>query len=268
MALTETPEQLEGNDNEGKLVPLVRALIACSDVNEAVYLQTRFYDSFRERFYDRLRKVASKLYSGIPDFEGRTDEVFNETFVVAFVKIKEFEMGDWGDDECEKVMLNWLSTIANNLLLKIARSVKKERRQLRDFKAIQKYDLVSKPEQARKTPQRTFDKIKFDQFWAGLNPLSKDILLACIDHGTISIEGRKYISENEIEMLTQKNMVDGCAVPKDLKKFVKAGEFKERNTDHLPDEILEELKTKYNVKAAAIRKAKQRALEGLRNCKI
>ena len=49
---------------------------------------------------------------------------------------------------------------------------------------------------------------------------------------------------------------------------MKVDGFNEQNKDHLPEEALKYLESKYNVKRPAIRKAKQRALEGLRNCKI
>jgi hypothetical protein len=49
---------------------------------------------------------------------------------------------------------------------------------------------------------------------------------------------------------------------------MKGDKFIERNTDHLPDDVIEYLTKKYTVKPAAIRKAKQRALEGLEQLKF
>src|SRR5690606_18497073 len=90
--------------------------------------------------------------------------------------------------------------------------------------------------------------------------------LQCLEYGTLKEEVGDHISGKETELLKLKDDLGSCAVPKQVRKLMAQSEFKERNTDHLPDEVLENLKTKYNVTSAAIRKAKQRALEGLRNC--
>ncbi len=239
MALTETPAERRINGSEGGITSLVQALIACTDEGQGLRLKTQFYDRFKEKFYDRLKKVSSKLYSGIPDCEGRTDEVFNETFLIVFDQIKEFKMGDgWGDVECEKVMLNWMSKIANNCLLKVTRSVKKEKRTLQDYKDVQRYDLVSKAEHERSVVRPTYDKAKFDHFWASLNPMSREILMASIKYGTIKVESGTYVSHEEIDRLTQKNNLYGSAVPKELKTVGDGDDYRERNTDHLPDEVL------------------------------
>lgn len=261
-------EQLR-SDSEGRLVSLVREFIDCMDEKEDQRLKTAFYHCFKERFYDRLKKATSRLYSGIPDWEGRMKEIFNDTFLIAFKEMKTFKMGDeWDDTECQKVILNWLSEIANNLLLKLSSSAKKEKGVLKIYKAIQSYDMVPGKDQERKTYKQTYDKVKFDAFWGKLNPMSKEILLTCAELDTINVEAGDYLSDKEVELLKLKNELSSYAHSKEVMGILKKGNFKEQNTNHLPDDVLEYLKSKYNVKAPTIRKAKQRALEGLRNCKI
>lgn len=265
----DVPGEQTISGREGSLVSLVRLLIGCTDDREDQRLKSAFYDCLKEKFYDRLKKATSRLYSGIPDWEARMEEIFNETFVIAFEEMKAFKVGDeWDDFECQKVMLNWMSTIANNLLLKLAKSSKKEKRVLGIYKTIQNYDIVSGQDQERKKYKQTYDRVAFDTFWGKLSPMSKEILLKCAEMGTIKEEAGDYLPEKEIELLKLKNDLDSCALPKEVRKFVERDHFKERNTDHLPDDVLEYLESKYDVKRPAIRKAKQRALEGLRNCKI
>src|SRR5690606_8566865 len=105
--------------------------------------------------------------------------------------------------------------------------------------------------------KQTYDKAKFDAFWNKLNAMSKEILIACLEYGTLKEEVGDHISGKETELLKLKDDLGSCAVPKQVRKLMAQSEFKERNTDHLPDEVLENLKTKYNVTSAAIRKAKQ-----------
>ncbi len=197
------------------------------------------------------------------------EEVFNDTFLTAFEELKTFEIGDnWNDIECEKVLLNWLSRIANNKFLKLAADSKKERKVLVDYRLEQLRENNSGKTFEREKYKQTYDKVKFDVFWNNLNAMSKEVLLICLDNGTLKEEINDHISDKEIELLKLKSDLGSCAVPKEMKKHLDKSEFKERNTGHLPDEALENLRTKYQVKSPAIRKAKQRALEGLRNCKI
>jgi DNA-directed RNA polymerase specialized sigma24 family protein len=262
-------EEQELSDERGNLVVLLELFVDCQDDQQIERLKTKFYDSLGPRFYDRLKKVASRLYKGIPDWEARMEEVFSDTFLTAFEKLKTFETGDdWDDIECEKVLLNWLSTIANNKFLKLTDEYKQERKALVGYKFEQLRENKTGETSARKTDKQAYDKSKFDTFWNNLNPMSKEILLTCLDNGTLKEEASDYISDKEIELLRIKSDLGSSAVPKGMKNHFDKSEFKERNTDHLPDEALETLKTKYNKTSAAIRKAKQRALEGLRNCKI
>jgi hypothetical protein len=265
----EVPETQELGNGEGSLIALLRSFIACRDDQQKQRLKTGFYDCFAPKFYDRLHKAASKLYRGIPDWEARMEEVFNDTFIAAFEDLETFQMGNgWDDAECEKVILNWLSVIGNNKFLKLASDRKKERKALIGYRDEQFRENEPGVTFERKVYKPTYDKAKFDAFWNKLNPMSKEILIACLEYGTLKEEVGDHISGKEIELLKLKDDLGSCAVPKQAKNLMTQSEFKERNTDHLPDEVLEKLKTKYVVTSAAIRKAKQRALEGLRNCKI
>lgn len=265
----EIPEEQAWSKREGNLISLVRQLIACEDTRQDRLLKTAFYDCLKEKFFDRLRKAASKRYRGIPDWEGRMREIFNDTFRIALEDIKTFKLGEgWDEAECQKVILNWMSKISNNLLMKLTRVNREEVMALNVFYGIQRYDLASGQDLERKNPMQTYDKVKFDKFWEKLNPMSRDILLACADLGTIKEESGSYLSDNEIEFLKIKNETESCARSEKVSKAITASNHKERNTDHLPDDVLEYLKKEYNAKPATIRKAKQRALEGLRKCKL
>ncbi len=265
----EVPEAQKLGNGEGSLIALLRSFITCRDDQRKQRLKTEFYDCFSPKFYDRLYKVASKLYRGIPDWEGKMEEVFNDTFLTAFEDIETFEMGgNWDDTECEKVILNWLSVIGNNKFLKLASDQKKERKALTDYGDELLRESRPGVTFERKAYKQTYDKAKFDALWNKLNAMSKEILIACLEYGTLKEEVGDHISGKETELLKLKDDLSSCAVPKQVRKLIAQSEFKERNTDHLPDKVLENLKTKYKVTSAAIRKAKQRALEDLRNCKI
>ena len=265
----DSPAEQAMRSREGSLSSLVRSLTDCVDDREGELLKTAIYDSFKEAFYDRLKKTTSRLYRGIPDWEARMNEVFNDTFSIAFEEMKTFKVGDrWDNAECQNVILNWMSKIANNLLLKLARSTKKEKSALKIYVGVQSYDIVPGQDQGRKTYKQTYDKVKFDKFWERLSPMAREILLTCVELGTVKVEAGNYLSDQEVNLLKIKNDLDSCALPKEVKKFVKQDAFILRNTDHLPNDVLDYLKLKYDLTPAAIRKTKQRALEGLRNCKI
>jgi hypothetical protein len=265
----EIPGEQSWSRRQGSLISLVRELIASEESRKDRLLMSAFYDCLKERFYDRLRKAATRRYRGIPDWEGRMKEVFNDTFRIALEEIKTFELNDsWDEEECNKVILNWMSSIANNLLLKVARNSNKEIKTLAIYHGVQRYDLTPGQDVARKTCEQTYDREKFDAFWEKLNPMSRDILLACADLGTVKSESGNYITEHELGLLKLKNDLDNCAQTDKVRKILEGDNFTERNTDHLPDDVIEYLKKEYNVKAPAIRKAKQRALEGLRKCKL
>lgn len=224
----EKPLPLQINYKELSLVILISLLISSNADADSDSLKSEFYIRLHIKFYDRCHKAASKTYRGIPDWELIRDEVFHETFEIALRDIGKFELKNyWDEAECEKVMLFWMSGIANNLFLNYARNGKKEKDFLDDYTEYLKAEDCDE-DQGSKPDKRMFDKEKFDEMWGKLNPMSKEILLLCAGNGTLRNE----------------------------------------NTNHLPDEIINHITTKYGVKPPAIRKAKQRALEQLRKCKI
>jgi DNA-directed RNA polymerase specialized sigma24 family protein len=260
-------ERLVANQQD-TLVSLIRALMKSEDPREQERLQRAFYGKVSRRFYDRLRKPAFKLIGGIPDWEVRMEEVFDDTFIIAFKALKTFKVGSgWDETECLKVVLNWMSKIANNLFLDLATGEQEKKEQLDKYSRSLAYDFNPGEDQKRSNPKETYDKPKFDAFWRGLNPMSQEILLLCIKHDTIQVESGTFISDEEAEFVKVINEIDTSAVPKKLNTMLKTGGFKEQNKDHLPEEALKYLESKYEVDRPAIRKAKQRALEGLRKCK-
>lgn len=191
-------------------------------------LQTEIYNRLREKFYDRLHKATNKLFSGFSEIDMIRDEVFNDAFLLLFEKFPEFKTNEnWSDKECEKVLIYWLSDTANKLILKRYREHKIETMNLEAYKSYDEWEQI-KGEPVRREYEPTYDVVKFKEVMESLNPLAKEVLLACIETNTI----------------------------------------KENNTTHLPDEVIDALTKKYNVTSGAIRKAKERTLKKLINCKI
>ncbi len=192
-----------------------------------------------------------------------------DTFEAFFDRVSEFKLGeDWDDEECQKVILFWMAETANRKFLFLARRSAQDKKDFNEYKWDRKHDLHDGQYSERKNLNLTYDKSKLDEFWKKLSPMSQDIIMACVEYGTIQNKTSKFISNEEVRILKLKNDIDSCAPPKELRKNVKHDTFVERNTDHLPDEVIEYLTKTYNVKPPAIRKAKQRALEGLEKCKI
>ncbi|WP_445731046.1 hypothetical protein [Mariniflexile sp.] len=191
-------------------------------------LQTKFYNIFKEKFYDRCSKITNKLYYQNPECKNICDDVFQETFITAFEIIKDFNCDEnWDDDECIKVVLFWLSKIANNKLLNQIKSEENIKENLKDYK----YHIITDNtpgEISKREYKPTYDKVKYDAIWSKFTPMKKEIILLCAEYNTIS----------------------------------------EENTKHLPDDVISYLTKKYNIKPASIRKAKERALSALNACKI
>lgn len=264
----EIPKEQEESNGELSLVSLTRRLINCSIPEHQSRLQTEFYCRLAPKLYERMFKTSQKLYSGLPNWEAELDEILQDTFILAFRTINKFKMGDnWDDHECQKVLLYRLSDIANRKFLFRIRNFKKADKDFSEYVWETQREESGEYIERKKTRQ-TYDRVKFEKFWSKLNPMSKEILMICIDHCTIQNTGSEFISSDEIKFLQMKNDIGSSALPKELRKKLKGDKFIERNTDHLPDYVIEYLTKKYNVKPAAIRKAKQRALEGLEECKI
>ena len=260
-------EQPINNSNEG-LLELILLIKKATDERDIARLKKAIYSQVARRFYSWLHKAGSKRYRGVPDWEGKVLEIFQDTFVLVFQEIRSFKVKEsWSDEECQKVVLSWLARIANNKFLKAAGDFRQER------DSNIKYTQSEFPERQGDFLQRvraipSYDKVKFDSFWGKLNEMSREILLFCVEEGTIKEIHSHYISQEEVDLLKLKNDVDDCAKPEKLSRFIEADGIDERNKDHLSDETMRYLTSKYEVKPPAIRKAKERALNGLRNCKI
>lgn len=212
------------------LIVIVSMLAAARDDADQ-RLITEFYNRLRAKFFDRCHKITQKLYGERQDWQMTRDEVFQETFILVLEKIRKglFKGKDtWDDNECEKVILYWMSSTVNKKLLRILKDDKKVRKRLEQYNYEMLLEHADGEIGVRKNYTPTYDKVKLHKVWTKLNPMSKDIILLCIDNGTVADE----------------------------------------NTNHLPDEIISHLTKTYNVKSPAIRKAKERALKELKSCKL
>jgi hypothetical protein len=229
----ESPEKKSDSCGEPSLVSLTRELINCSDSNELRVLQNRFYGLLAPKLYERMYKASLKLYSGVPNWEFELEEILSDTFILAFRTISKFKMGEeWDDHECHKVLLFRLSEIANRKFLFRIRTFKREDT---DFG---KYVWETQREKSgeyveRKKAKQTYDRTKFEKFWSKLNPMSREILMICIEHCTIQNTAGEFISGEEVKFLKSKSDIGSSAVPKELKKKMKGDRFIERNTPSL-----------------------------------
>ena len=215
-----------------KLIALIERMIGCDNQDEERLLQGEFYNRFIGKFFERCHKITGKLYGYQPDWEAIRDDTIQESFLTAFEKINQFEMpAKWDDAECEKVILFWLAKIANNKLLKQLKAETEEKEQFEQYF----YHFLSERSSGsigRRAYEPTYDKMKFDRAWEKMNPMSKELLLLCLEYDTLS----KADSEG--------------------------------NPRHLPDHVISALTKKYNVTKAALRKAKERALLAINSSKI
>ena len=226
----EAHESRQASIKDFTLVRLSSLLISSVDDDPAVYhkFQTEFHHRFKHKFFDRCHKSVLKLCGRAPDWEEIRDDIFQESFITAFEKIKSFEIkAEWDDVECEKVLLFWLASIANNKILKRIANQKKEKEQLDGYEYFLQTEHAS-GEVAKRKYEATFDQEKFGTAWQKLSDMSREIIIMCAQYDTLD----------------------------------------EDNSKHLPDEAISYLTKRYNVKSAAVRKAKQRALSVLKSCKI
>jgi DNA-directed RNA polymerase specialized sigma24 family protein len=212
------------------LIVLLALLIAAPVEADSKEIQAEFYNRFKAEFWKRCHHITNKLFKGAPpDVKAICDDVFQDTFITALEQIKDFEMDkSWDDPNCERVVLDWLSKIANNKLLKRIDEEKKQRTVLNgDYKYFLKVER-SAGEIAKRNYAPTYDKTKLDVVWEKLSPMAREIILLCAKHETL------------------------C----------------EDNTKHLPDEDIAHLIEKYGVTKAALRKAKERTIKALNTCKL
>jgi DNA-directed RNA polymerase specialized sigma24 family protein len=210
------------------LVELIGIIKTTSNDDQLRTLHTQFYQRLANKFFGRCTTVVRKLLSNAPAWEHVRDDIYQETFITALEELKRFKLQNhWEDHECEKVLLFWLGRIANNKILNLLKDNKRGRKAVEEFQRMMDIENSEGDTISRKIPP-SYEKCKFDKVWSGFNPMTKEIILACLAYDTIR---------------------DG-------------------NTSHLPDEEIEAITKKYNVKPAAVRKAKQRGIEAIKRCKI
>lgn len=227
----EIPSSQRLNHKNLTLTALVGMLGLCEDEKEDRALKEQFYYRFHEKLYDRIHKSTHKLFKGQPDCDEIRDDTFQETFMVAFQKIKGFKAKDtWDDSECHKVVLHWLGDIANNLLLKQRDIAKEDVLKFENYYYAYKAD-IRKGSIGKTKYKPTYDRAKFDKVWEKFSPMAKEVLILCMEYETI-------------------------------------GKNDEENTKHLPDSVIKQLTEKYNVTKENIRQTKSRALKAIKSCKI
>lgn len=215
-------------DTKTALTVLITTVNNLPEGSERNSFLTNLYKRISEKFYNRCSNSIHKLFRNSPDWEAIRDDIFQETFLTAFDNLKKFKIkNEWQDAECEKVLLSWLSKIANNKALSLIKIRTKEDRDKVGYQEFWEIEQ-SEGETATRMYEPTYDKDKLSAVWSKFNPMTIDIILACIKNDTI----------------------------------------KNNNTDHLPDNVVQAIVAKYKVTPAAIRKAKQRAIEALKTCKI
>ena len=211
-----------------KLSEVIEQLIAGNSEVESNYLKKELYKRLKRKFLDRCQKVVLRLYKNNPEWEAIRDDVFQDTFITAFTQISTFKTKQqWDDNEYEKVILFWMAEIANRKLLKGIKYEEKENDELKKYlyyKASE--DRSGSIGQRKFTP--TYDRGKFDKTLEKMNPMSKEILMLCLEHETLNDD----------------------------------------NSKHLPDNIIANLCNKYGVLPSALRQAKSRAIIAIKSCKI
>ena len=221
------PEKL--NYGELKLADTIRLLSICQNKSEKNLLQKALYHhKVSEEFYDRCAKAIGQFYKGSPDLQDRTDDLFQDSWILIFEEINFFETDSrCSEVECQKVFLFWMSQFANNLILN---QWKKDKIEKKNFEKYTRFCIEdSKPGSIGKHNFKpTYDKQKFNKLWSKLNPMSREILLACADRDMFDDDGPKHFSP-------------------EFRKYICE---------------------KYDVKEDAIRQAKGRAIKALNSCKI
>ncbi len=211
-----------------KFSEVVELLIATECEVKGGGLKKEFFLRLKDKFLDRCQKVVQRLYNNNAEWEAIRDDVFQETFITAFDKIKKFKTRSlWNEKEYEKVILFWMGEIANRKLLKRIKYEEDENNEIEKYLYF-KASEESAASVGKRSYKPTYDRNKFGRIWEKMNPMSKELLLLCIDYETITDD----------------------------------------NSKHLPDNIIANLRNKYNVSAAALRQAKSRAIIAIKSCKI
>lgn len=218
----------EPNYKELKLTLIVELLISSSNEEEIRTLFGEFFIRLREAFLDRCHKIVQKRCGNFPDWEAIRDDIFQLSFIAAMTEIKDFKSKRHWDDKECEKVL--LFWLAQIANFKLLRFIKLDGQEKVNIEKYKAYLLSENSSGSIGTRKYlpTYDKVKFSQIWNKMNSMSKEILAACWDHETLS----------------------------------------EENLKHLPEDIIEGLIKKYGVSKAAIRKAKSRAIESIKSCKI
>lgn len=210
------------------LVVLVSLLISSTTEAEKRELQTEFFKRLSEKFLERCHHSVNNLFRDAPDVTAIRDDIFQESFLTAMDKIQEFKMGSDWDERECEKVLLYWLGQIANNKIMKRRTEEKKKK---EFLNEYEYFLKSENESgsiSKRIYKPTYDKDKYAFIWGKLNLMSREIILFCAADNTL------------------------C----------------QNNKKHLPDDKIAYLKEKYNVTSAAIRKAKQRALEALDNCKL
>lgn len=222
------PTPIDEPPEKKSLVEIISSLKLVTNEDDKKKLQTMFYGRVSNKFYDRCHKICSKIYAHKADWEERKDDIYQDAWIVAFEKIREFETNpNWDENESKKVILFWLGKIANNIILNLYDKEKVEKKNLEEYKYTLLTDnLPGEIFKSKYIP--TYDRDKFASLWGKYNEKKRDVILACARFNTLD----------------------------------------EENTKHLPDFVIEELTKRHNIKPEALRKIKERVLKDLKNCKI
>ncbi|MCH8903804.1 MAG: sigma-70 family RNA polymerase sigma factor [Bacteroidetes bacterium] len=205
------------------LVALVKSLATGDTKADDVHdLQTELYNRLGAKFYDRVHKIMIKTWGGLPDIDTLKDDIFKDTWIVAMDKIVKFKVDEkWNDDECEKVILFWFGKIANNLLLKLYNTEKKEKEELVGYKHFLESEN-SKGAIAQRRYKPTYDRVKIQKVMTKLNPMAKEVLFASLKHGTLKEENKNHMPDAVLKQLTDKYKVTPSALRKAKERAIKA----------------------------------------------
>jgi DNA-directed RNA polymerase specialized sigma24 family protein len=200
------------NYGEHRLADIVRLLAVCQNETEKRLLQTALYHKVAGEFHDRCSKVVGKIFKGAPDIQARTEDLFQDSLIKIFEKINSFEINPhWGDQECEKVFLFWMSRFANNLLLNSWQKEQKEKKE--NDKYVKHITSDSSPGSIGKYNYKpTYDIEKFERLWSQMNLMSREIVLKCAEIGIFEEDGPRHLPGEFRNYLREKYKVADAAI--------------------------------------------------------
>lgn len=200
------------NYGEHTLADIIRLLAVCQNETEESLLQKALYHKVAGEFHDKCAKVVGKIFKGAPDIQARTEDLFQESFIKIFEKVGSFEINQqWGDQECEKVFLFWMSRFANNLILS---GWQKEQKEKKEFDKYVKHVTAdsSSGSIGKYNYKPTYDKEMFDRVWSQINPMSREIVLKCAEIGIFEEDGPKHLPSEFRKYLRERYKVTDAAI--------------------------------------------------------